>query len=337
LTYVMSTPWTQNGRSLAIQKAVAAIYERYFAKGPRWIAKHLPQRNQMRDYTGKLSTESREILLGDLGVESFIEDYAQMAILASGDSHATRQTYTQWIFDENRHAKALEYCLVDSGLYTQQEVDSYLAECNEDTWTFDRQTGCEATPERGAAYAIAQERQTKKNYQDMQKRIWQEYGSPVDGSDRPIYPAVAGVCQTLATDEGFHEGVFRSVTRAYLEFWPDKALQAMWDVYEKYRMPMVKLPNAEAFVDAVLSTGIDSPRQVVKEVLEPTYQGLGLENRAALRRAADASWDLPDGAVLILGDELSEDISEGAIPYRMHPDGTLAPVEEAITALTGDR
>jgi hypothetical protein len=326
----MSTPWTLEGRSLAIQKAVAAIYERYFAKGPRWIAKHLPQRNQMRDYTGKLSTESREILLGDFGVESFIEDYAQMAILASGDSLATRQTYTQWIFDENRHSKALEYCLVDSGLYTQEEVTAYAAECNEDTWTFDRQTGHEATPERGAAYAIAQERQTKKNYQDMQKRIWQEYGSPVDSSDRPIYPAIAGVCQTLATDEGFHEGVFRSITRAYLEFWPDKALQAMWDVYEKYRMPMVKLPNAEAFVDAVLSTGIDSPRQVVKEVLEPTYQGLGLENRAALRRAAEASWDLPDGAVLIIGDALSDDISEGAIPYRMMPDGTLAPVNEAV-------
>ncbi len=327
----MSTPWTLQGRNIAIQKAVAAIYDRYFAKGPRWIAKHLPQRDQMRDYAGKLSPESKEILLGDFGVESFIEDYAQMAILASGDSYATRQTYTQWVFDENRHAKALEYCLVDSGLYTQEQVDRYAGECNEDTWTFDRQTGHGATPERGAAYAIAQERQTKKNYQDMQKRIWTEYGSPVDSADRAIYPAVAGVCQTLATDEGFHEGVFRSITRAYLEFWPDKALQAMWDVYEKYRMPMVKLPNAEAFVDAVLSTGIDSARQVVKEVLEPTYQGLGLDNRAALRKAADASWDLPDGAVLIVGDTLSDDISEGALPYRMMSDGTLVPAEEPVT------
>jgi hypothetical protein len=265
-------------------------------------------------------------------VESFIEDYARMAILASGDSYATRQTYTQWVYDENRHSKALEYCMVDSGLYTQQEVDNYAAECNEDAWTFDRQTGHEATPERGAAYAIAQERQTKKNYQDMQKRIWQEYGSPVDEQQRPAYPAIAGVCQTLAVDEGYHEGVFRKITRAYLEFWPDKALQAMWDVYEKYRMPMVKLPNAEAFVDAVLSTGIDSARQVIKEVLEPTYQGLGLESRGALRKAAAASWDLPDGAVLQVGDELSEDISEGAIPYRMMPDGTLEPVGVAVGA-----
>lgn len=327
----MSTPWTLNGRNIAIQKAVAAIYDRYFAKGPRWIAKHLPQRNEMRHYSG-ISQETKEMLIGDFGVESFIEDYAQMAVLASGDSYATGQTYVQWVYDENRHSKALEYCLVDSGLYTQDEVDRYAAECNEDTWTFERQTGHEATPERGAAYAIAQERQTKKNYQDLQKRIWEEYGSPTDDAKKPIYPAIAGVCQQLSIDEGFHEGVFRQITRAYLEFWPDRALQAMWDVYEKYRMPMVKLPNAEAFLDAVLSTGIDSARQVVKQVLEPTYQGLGLESRGALRKAADASWDLPDGAVLLVGDKLSEDISEDAIPYRMMPDGSLVRVEEPVTA-----
>lgn len=328
----MSTPWTLEGRNIAIQKAVAAIYDRYFAKGPRWIAKHLPQRNDMARYGDRISQETKEMLIGDFGVESFIEDYAQMAVLASGDSIATGQTYVQWVYDENRHSKALEYCLVDSGLYTQEEVGNYAAECNEDTWTFDRQTGHEATPERGAAYAIAQERQTKKNYQDLQKRIWQEYGSPTDDAQRPVYPAIAGVCQQLSIDEGYHEGVFRQITRAYLQFWPDKALQAMWDVYEKYRMPMVKLPNAEAFLDAVLSTGIDSARQVIKEVLEPTYQSLGLESRGALRKAAKASWDLPDGAVLQIGDELSEDISEDAIPYKMMEDGTLVPVGAAVTA-----
>jgi len=103
----------------------------------------------------------------------------------------------------------------------------------------------------------------------------------------------------------------------------------MWDVYEKYRMPIVKLPNAEAFIDAVLSTGIDSPRQVIKQVLEPTYQGMGLESRGALRRAARESWDLPDGAVLQVGDEPFEGVSEGAIPYVMAPDGHLTPVNAA--------
>ena len=139
-----------------------------------------------------------------------------------------------------------------------------------------------------------------------------------------MYPAVAGVCRLLASDEGFHEGVFREITRVYLRFWPDKALQAMWDVYEKYRMPIVKLPNAEAFLDAVLSTGIDSARAVIKDVLTPTYEAMGLESRTALRRAARESWDLPEAAVLQIGDDSSA-IPEGAIPFKMNPNGSLVP------------
>src|SRR6266508_201063 len=326
MVYIKTTPWTQAGRGIAIQKAVAAIYERYFAKGPRWVAKHLPERSEMPQYGGKVSAESREILLGDYGVESFIEDYAVLAIRASGDSISTEQIYTQWVYDETRHSKALWYSLIDSGLYSQQEVDHYAHECSQDVWTFERQTGYEATPERGAAYAIAQERQTKRNYQDMQRRLWQEYGSPADAAGRPVFPAIAGVCRTLATDEGFHEGVFRQITRAYLAFWPDKALWAMWEVYERYRMPMVKLPNAEAFLEAVLSTGIDSARSVVRNVLDPTYAAMGLENRAALRRAAKESWELPEGAVIQLGDEPLHDLTEGAVPYQMNPNKSLVRV-----------
>jgi hypothetical protein len=88
-------------------------------------------------------------------------------------------------------------------------------------------------------------------------------------------------------------------------------------------MPLVKLPNAEAFLDAVLSTGIDSGRQVVAEILQPTYETLGLENRAAVRKAAKNSWDLPEGAVIQVGDKPSEDWSEGAIPHWMNSDGNF--------------
>lgn len=189
-------------------------------------------------------------------------------------------------FDESRHSNALWYCLVDSGLATSRELQEYRDKCAQDRWTFERQTGYEGTPVRAAAFAIAQERQTKRNYHNLQMRVWNDYGGPTDAHNRAMFPAISGVCRTLSVDEGYHEGVFRQITRAYLRYWPDKALQAMWEMYEKYRGPLVMLPNAEAFLDAVLSTGIDSPRDVVKEVLKPTYAGLGLESRAALRRAA---------------------------------------------------
>jgi len=330
MVYQMTNPWTSAGRYAAIQKGVADIYERYFARGPKWVAKHLPQRSEMKEYASKVSTESREMLLGDFGVESFIEDYAFWAAYASGESISTGQIYTQWVSDENRHGKALWYCLVDSELYSQQRVDEYLYECGQDAWTFERQTGHEGTPERAAAYAIAQERQTKRNYRNLQKRLWEEYGSPTDDKDRPLYPAIAGVTGLLAIDEGFHEGVFREITRVYLKFWTDKALQAMWDVYERYRMPIVKLPNAEAFIDAVLSTGVDSHRAVVTDVLNPTYASMGLENRAAVKRAARESWDLPDGSILQIGDEPPGDLPEGATAYTMNPNGSLVPVAVAV-------
>ena len=324
-------PWTQGGREFRIQQEVAKIYARYFQTGPRWNAKHLSQRGEMEKWASLLSVETVEMLVGNYGIESFVEDYAEMTVLAAGDSVATKGIYTQWVFDETRHSLALWYSLVDSGLRTHAELDEYRYQCGQDTWTFERQTGHEATPERGAAYAIAQERQTKRNYQDLAKRIWVEYGEPRDGDGRPVYPAIAGVCQILARDEGFHEGVFRDITRVYLTFWPEKALQAMWDVFERYRMPIVKLPNAEAFLHAVLSTGIDSRRNVPVNVLLPTYNGLWLETRSAVRRAAENSLDLPEGAVLQIGDETPDYWSEGAVPYRMSPNGSLERVVEVTS------
>jgi hypothetical protein len=194
MVYQMANPWTQTGRTIEIEKAVAEIYARYFARGPKWVAKHLPQRQEMSQYGATVSAETKEMLLGDFGVESFIEDYALWATYATGESTSTGQIYTQWVSDETRHSRALWYCLVDSALYTQQQVDEYYHECSQDVWSFERQTGYEPTPARGAAYAIAQERQTKRNYQSLQKRVWEEYGSPQDSNEKPVYPAIAGVC-----------------------------------------------------------------------------------------------------------------------------------------------
>ena len=67
MVYTTKNPWTLKGKQIAIQKSVAEIYREYFAKGPRWVAKHLPQRSAMREYGPAVSPESREILLGGSG------------------------------------------------------------------------------------------------------------------------------------------------------------------------------------------------------------------------------------------------------------------------------
>ena len=57
-------------------------------------------------------------------------------------------------------------------------------------------------------------------------------------------------------------------------------------------------------------------------------------NQAALRRAARESWDLPEGAVIQVGDEPLHDLTEGTIPYQMHHDGSFAPVTQPLMAKT---
>ena len=81
----INSPWTAKGRNLAIQKGVAGVYADYFAKGPRWVAKQLNQRSEMREWSGRVSRETTEMLLGDYGSETFVDDDSKMAILASGD------------------------------------------------------------------------------------------------------------------------------------------------------------------------------------------------------------------------------------------------------------
>jgi hypothetical protein len=53
---------------------------------------------------------------------------------------------------------------------------------------------------------------------------------------------------------------------------------------------------------------------------------MGFESRAAVKKAARDSWDLPDGSVLVLSDDQAGDLPEGSVPYKMNPDGTLVPL-----------
>ncbi len=71
-------------------------------------------------------------------------------------------------------------------------------------------------------------------------------------------------------------------------------------------------------------------RAVIRDVLAPTYAGLGFESRAAVKRAAREGWDLPNGAVIQVGDEPLPGLSEGAVPYKVNPDGSLVPFAGVI-------
>ena len=333
LVTVIPGPFTGQAKQAAIQKEVRKHYEAYFDMASRtraWFPDRLPQRKEMAKYGHLVSAESREILLGFLGVESFVDDYVFGGIKAAGNSVTTREIYISWGFEERRHGQTFRHALIDSGLYTQEWVDHYLAECAEDQWTFERQTGYESTPLLASAYAIFQERQTRWNYTALRMRLWREYGSPTDQTGRSVFPAIAGAIRFPEIDEGAHEANFSSIVRIYLKYTPDQALEALMKVSTKYRMPVVYLPNSEQFVEAVLAAGMGVARDVINQIITPVLTGMGLESRHALRRAVENFRNLPEGAVVQLPGKPLRDLPEGAASaiYEMRPTGDFVLVRQ---------
>ena len=330
---IIPGPYTMQAKQAAIQKDVRKHYEEYFEKAVRtrsWFPDRLPQRNEMARYGHLVSSDSREILLGFLGVESFVDDYVFSGINAAGSSTTTRQIYIEWGFEERRHGQTFRHALIDSGLYTQEWVDRYLAEVAEDQWTFDRQTGYEATPLLASAYAMFQERQTRWNYTALRMRLWREYGSPTDQAGRNLFPAIAGAIRFPEIDEGAHEANFSSIVHIYLKYAPDQALDALMKVSNRYRMPIVNLPNGELFVQAVLAAGMGVARDVISEIMNPALARMGLESRGALRRAVVNFQNLPEGAAVQLPGKPLGDLPEGVASaiYEMMPTGDFVLVNQ---------
>ena len=326
LVTVIPGPFTTQAKQAAIQKEVRQHYETYFDKAARqrsWFPDRLPQRKEMAKYGHLISDESRELLLGFMGVESFVDDYVFAGINAAGNTATTRQIYISWGFEERRHGQTFRFALIDSGLYTQEFVDRYLAEAGEDQWTFERQTGYEATPLLASAYAIFQERQTRWNYAALRVRLWQEYGSPTDQSGRRIFPAVAGALRFPEIDEGAHEANFSNIVRIYLKYMPDQAIEALMKVSTKYQMPIVDLPNSQQFIDAALAAGMGVARDVINQIMNPALANMGFESRQALRRAVENFQNLPEDAVVQLPGKPIRDLPKGVASaiYEMKPTG----------------
>ena len=323
---VIPGPFTRRAKQAAIQKEVRENYEAYFDRAARtraWFPDRLPQRKEMAKYGHLVSGESRELLLSFLGVESFVDDYVFEGINLAGNSITTRQIYIQWGFEERRHGQTFRHALIDSGLYTQEWVDHYLAEAAEDHWTFKRQTGYEGTPLLAAAYAMFQERHTRWFYTALRMRLWREYGSPTDQAGRRLFPAIAGAIRFPEIDEGAHEANFSSIVHIYLKYMPDQALDALMKVSTRYRMPVVHLPNGEQFVEAVLAAGMNDGRDVINQIMNPALARMGLESRSALRSAVKNFQNLPEGAAVQLPGKPILDLPEGVASaiYEMMPTG----------------
>lgn len=323
---VLPGPFTTKGKQEAVQKEVKENYETYFAKAVRtrlWFPEKLRERNQMAEYAHFITEETKEILLGFLGVESIVDDYVFSGLNAIGGTESTKSLYIQWGYEERRHGQTFRHALIDSGLYSQEFIDKFLDETSEYHWTFEEQTGYSMDPLMGSAYAIFQERQTRWNYTYTRMKIWKEYGSPCDSSGRRVFPAIAGAIRFPEIDEGAHEANFKNIVGIYMKYFPDLALDALVKVSKNYHMPVMQMPNSEEFIKCILNTEMGNARNIISEVMNPALEKMGLENRQALRKAVHNFQLLPENAIVNVENRFSSGITpdDETQIYTMKPNG----------------
>jgi ribonucleotide reductase beta subunit family protein with ferritin-like domain len=326
LVSVLPGPFSNKSKEAALQKDIKENYDSYFqkaVKGRMWFADRLKERDEMPAYGHLISAETKEVLLGFLGVESFVNDYVFCGMNGAGDDLSVSSLYMQWGFEERRHGETFRHILIDSGLYTSEFVDDYLDKCAEYRWTFLNQTGFEEAPLIASAYATFQERQTRWNYTKIRMRVWEEYGSPTDSRGRNIFPAAAGAIRYPEVDEGAHEANFSNVVRIYMKYFPDATIDALDKVSNKYRMPKVQLPNAEEFMRCVIAAGMGDSRYVISEIMNPTLARMGLLDRHSLRTAVKNFRALGPGSVVhIQGVPVQEqDLENPGNVFTMLPTG----------------
>ena len=156
------------------------------------------------------------------------------------------------------------------------------------------------TPIGVLCYTMVQERATYFNYDEMRKRIRQEYELPEKATpeerQRGHQVGAAGAFQIVARDEIAHHGIFLDLTRIHLRYLPDETLETLVKVFGGFTMPALDLiPNGVDLEAAMRRTKLHTPRKQVTEVNNPILEALGFDGRRALERGVQEAKKLPPG------------------------------------------
>jgi acyl-[acyl-carrier-protein] desaturase len=245
-----------------------------------------------------LSDDTVTIIQAYLGVEDFVGDYVLDGLNHIGKERERRDAHLVWGMEEAKHAAAWELVLLHSGRRTQKELNEYRDEVGEHAYRLrDEHPGLD-TPMGIIAYTMLQERATFFNYDEMRKRIRQEYGLPERATlkerQRGKEIGAAGAFRTVGIDEIAHHGFFLELAKIYTRYLPEQMLGELVKVFDGFKMPALKLiPNSVDLEEAMRRTKLHTPRNQVTDVNNPVLDALGLDGRRALERAAQEAKILP--------------------------------------------
>ena len=317
---IVGGPWTREA------------FIRYFRKAMKvrnWIPWDDLPLAEMRERGQLLSDDTVAIIQAYLGVEDYVGDYVEDGLKLFHDRRERRNLQLAWGMEELKHAEAWELVLLHSGRRTEAELRAYRDEVLSHKWTMRENHPGLDTPLGVACYAMLQERATYFNYDEMRKRIRDEYGLPEKATPeerrRGQQIGAAGAFKTVANDEIAHHGIFLELVKIYLRYQPYDTLDTLLRVFSGFTMPALQLiPDASELAAAMERTLLHTPLKQVRNVNNPVLESLGLKNRRALERAVQAAKMLPAG----LGPEHVAISRTGEFVLAMRPDRGAGAIPE---------
>lgn len=295
-------PWTPQARQDAIDKESRQSFEHYFHRAMKvrnWVPNELPIA-EMRQMGHKLSVDTATIIQAYLGVEEYVGDYVQEGLELVQNNRVRRNLQLAWGMEELKHGWAWELVLLHSEQRNEEQLHEYIEQVLSHRWSIrDNHPGLE-TPLGVLCYAMVQERATYFNYDEMRKRIRQEYELPERATSeerkRGYQFGAAGAFQIVARDEIAHHGIFLDIVRINLKYQPEATLETLLKVFRGFTMPALDfIPNSKQLEEAMRRTLLHTPRKQVKEVNNPILDALGLENKRAIERGVQEAKKLPPG------------------------------------------
>lgn len=299
---VIEGPWTRDARLQAVDKESRAVFESYFQKAMKvrnWVPNELPIK-EMREAGDRLSEDTITIIQAYLGVEDFVGDYVEDGLNLFHNNRVRRNLQLAWGMEELKHAWAWELVLLHSGRRTEQELEDYRDEVLSHKWTMRENHPGLDTPLGVLCYTMVQERATYFNYDEMRKRIRDEYGLPerMTASERKnkVQYGAAGAFQIVGRDEIAHHGVFLELVRIHMEHFPQETSETLLKVFNGFTMPALDLiPDGAKLEEAMRRTKLHTPRNQITDVNNPVLNALGFTNKKALERAVQQAKMLPAG------------------------------------------
>lgn len=299
---VVKGPWTHQARMDAIDKECRQSFENYFTKAMKvrnWVPKELPIK-EMHELGHKLSPDTVTMIQAFLGVEEYVGDYVQGGLELFHNNRVRRNLQLAWGMEELKHGWAWEMVLLHSEQRTETQLKEYIEEVLSHKWTMQENHPGLYSPLGVLCYAMVQERATYFNYEEMRKRIRQEYGlsekASVEERKRGHQVGAAGAFQIVGRDEIAHHGIFLEMTRIHMRYLPDETLETLLKVFRGFTMPALDfIPDAELLEEAMVRTKLHTPRKQVTDVNNPILDALGFDNKRALERGVQEAKKLPPG------------------------------------------